>query len=286
VGAVEVAGPDRRRQPVVAGVGQRQRLPVVIERLQGGDRAEDLLAVAAQPGPSPSTRVGATNQPGRSSAFPPQRIVPPSPPTRSMAAMTLSKWACETSGPRSLSSSIGSPIRSASTRSTSASRNSAYTPRSTRMREPHRQICPEFWKAERTMVSRCPRQSLSANTRVGFLPPSSSETFFSSGAASPAILRPTAVLPVNETARTSSCTTSGSPAAGPEPCTMLSTPAGNPISAASSPSIPAVSGVTSEGLATTVLPAASAGATFQVSRYSGRFQGEMVATTPSGGRRV
>jgi len=67
---------------------------------------------------------------------------------------------------------------------------------------------------------------------------------------------------------------------------MLSTPLGKPISAASSPSIVAVTGVTSDGLATTVLPAASAGAIFQVNRYSGRFHGEIVATTPSGWRNV
>ena len=67
---------------------------------------------------------------------------------------------------------------------------------------------------------------------------------------------------------------------------MLSTPSGNPIAAATSPSMVAVAGVTSEGLATTVLPAASAGAIFQVNRYSGRFHGEIVATTPSGWRRV
>ena len=45
-------------------------------------------------------------------------------------------------------------------------------------------------------------------------------------------------------------------------------------------------GVTSEGLATTQLPGASAGAIFQVSRYSGRFHGEMQPTTPSGWRSV
>ena len=48
----------------------------------------------------------------------------------------------------------------------------------------------------------------------------------------------------------------------------------------------AVIGVISDGLATTVFPAASAGAIFQVSRYSGRFHGEMQATTPSGRRSV
>src|SRR5690606_13764918 len=46
VRTVEGAGPDRRRQSIVAGVGQRKRLGVVVEGLQGGDRAEDFLAVA------------------------------------------------------------------------------------------------------------------------------------------------------------------------------------------------------------------------------------------------
>src|SRR5690606_20270797 len=101
-----------------------------------------------------------------------------------------------------------------------------------------------------------------------------------------AIRRPTAVLPVNDTAFNAGCSTSGSPTSGPSPWTMLSTPAGSPISAASAPSRVAVCGVTSEGLATTVLPAAGAGAIFQVNRYSGRFQGEIGATLPSGWRRV
>ena len=154
------------------------------------------------------------------------------------------------------------------------------------MREPHRQIWPEFWNAERTMRSRLACQSESANTRVGFLPPSSSDTFFSSGPAMPAMRRPTAVLPVKEIARTASCCTIDSPASTPPPWTTLSTPAGRPASCASSASMAAVAGVTSDGLATTVLPAARAGAIFQVNRYRGRFHGEIVPTTPSGWRRV
>src|SRR5690606_20838697 len=153
-------------------------------------------------------------------------------------------------------------------------------------REPHRQIWPLFWKALRTSVSRLPRQSLSANTRVAFLPPSSSETFFSIGPHRPAMRRPTALLPVKLIALTPGWTTRASPTEGPRPLTTFSTPAGKPISAASSPSIVAVRGVTSDGLATTVLPAASAGAIFQVNRYSGRFHGLMQPTTPSGRRRV
>src|SRR3546814_12506254 len=97
---------------------------------------------------------------------------------------------------------------------------------------------------------------------------------------------PTVVLPVNDTALTAGCTTIASPTFGPSPCTMLSTPAGNPIFAASSPSIVAVIGVISDGFATTVLPAASAGAIFQVNRYSGRFNGETVVPMPRGWRSV
>ena len=41
-----------------------------------------------------------------------------------------------------------------------------------------------------------------------------------------------------------------------------------------------MAGVSSEGFTTTALPQASAGATFQVSSSSGRFQGVMIPTTP------
>jgi hypothetical protein len=42
----------------------------------------------------------------------------------------------------------------------------------------------------------------------------------------------------------------------------------------------AVSGVSSEGLMTTVLPAASAGPIFQLVNMSGKFQGTICPTTP------
>ena len=67
---------------------------------------------------------------------------------------------------------------------------------------------------------------------------------------------------------------------------MFSTPGGKPASMQTCANKAAVKGVISEGLATTVLPVASAGAIFQVNRYSGRFHGEMQATTPSGWRKV
>src|SRR3546814_20405721 len=97
---------------------------------------------------------------------------------------------------------------------------------------------------------------------------------------------PTVVLPVNDTALTAGCTTIASPTFGPSPCTMLSTPAGSPIFAASSPNIVAVLGMTSDGFATTVLPAVSYGAIFQANRFRGRLHGEIVANTPRGWRSV
>ena len=47
-----------------------------------------------------------------------------------------------------------------------------------------------------------------------------------------------------------------------------------------------VSGAHSGGFTTTVLPAASAGPTFQVVSMSGAFQGVMSAATPAGSKRT
>ena len=47
-----------------------------------------------------------------------------------------------------------------------------------------------------------------------------------------------------------------------------------------------VSDANSEGLSTTVHPAASAGATFWAKSMSGAFQGMIAATTPTGSRSV
>jgi hypothetical protein len=76
------------------------------------------------------------------------------------------------------------------------------------------------------------------------------------------------------------------PAVEPPPVTTFSTPGGNPTSMAASPSASAVRGVWLAGLRMTVLPVASAGATFHIASSSGKFQGTMAATTPSGSRRV
>ena len=76
----------------------------------------------------------------RSGARPPHNTRPPSARARSTAAATFPRCAADTSEPCSVSASIGSPTRSARTRSTNASRNRSYIPRSTNTRLPHRQI--------------------------------------------------------------------------------------------------------------------------------------------------
>src|SRR5437870_3021023 len=101
---------------------------------------------------------------------------------------------------------------------------------------------------------------------VGFLPPISSESLRKSGADTRAISAPVRVLPVNETAETNGCETKAAPASPPRPCKILRTPGGNPQSLAKRESRDAVTGVISDGLATTQLPEARAGAIFQLSR--------------------
>ena len=97
---------------------------------------------------------------------------------------------------------------------------------------------------------------------LGFLPPSSRATFFTVSAADVMIRLPVGTPPVNETMSTRGSSLSSAPARGPAPSTRFATPAGTPASSSSRISRIAVCGVSSLGLSTNVLPAASAGATF------------------------
>ena len=90
----------------------------------------------------------------------------------------------------------------------------------------------------------------------------------SESAAARAIAWPVATSPVSDTIATSGWHTSAAPACSPSPVTTLSTPGGR-MSAVISARRSALSGVSSDGFSTTVLPAASAGPTFHVAMLSG-----------------
>ena len=115
----------------------------------------------------------------------------------------------------------------------------------------------------------------------GLLPPSSRVTGIRFWLAYCMISRPVVVSPVKAILRIRLDEASGLPASTPKPLTTLSTPGGS-RSAISSISSMIDAGVCSAGLSTTALPAASAGASFQVAIRIGKFQGMIWPTTPSG----
>ena len=93
---------------------------------------------------------------------------------------------------------------------------------------------------------------------------------------------PVLLSPVKEISGTSGCFTSASPAVSPKPLTRLKTPSGTPASRKISAQSDADSGVNSAGFSTTVLPVASAGASFHDSSMKGVFQGVISPATPLG----
>ena len=164
--------------------------------------------------------------------------------------------------------------------------NSSIAERSTKIRERAQQSWPALPKTAPGAAAAAASMSASAKTTLADLPPSSSVTRLIVPAAPSAIPRPTSVEPVKAILATSGCSTSRLPQTEPGPATTLRTPSGSPDSSAMRSSSIALSGVSSAGLRTIVLPAASAGATFQEAITSGKFQGTISPTTPSGSRNV
>lgn len=101
-------------------------------------------------------------------------------------------------------------------------------------------------------------------------------------AAAAAIRRAVGTEPVKLMRRTSGWAARGAPTSSPYPCTRLKTPGGSPASCVMSARSEAVSGAHSEGLTTTVEPAASAGAIFQLASINGAFHGVMRTAGPAG----
>jgi len=147
-------------------------------------------------------------------------------------------------------------------------------------------VCPVAANTPATTPLAAAARSASGKTTCGDLPPSSRVTGFRFSAAACATARPVAVDPVNATLSTPGCPASAAPTSRDWPVTTLTTPGGNPASAISSAKPSVDAGACSDGLITTVQPAARAGASFHVMSSSGEFHGVIAATTPTGSRRV
>ena len=93
---------------------------------------------------------------------------------------------------------------------------------------------------------------------------------------------PTSREPVNATNRTPGWPTSASPTTSPRPVQRLMTPSGMWTSRKTSSNHAAQIDVADAGFTTTVLPVARAPVIIPVRSASGKFQGEMIAPTPSG----
>ena len=98
--------------------------------------------------------------------------------------------------------------------------------------------------------------------------------------------RPTAVEPVNESMSTSTCSDRRAPTTDPGPVTTFSTPSGRPASWQICARRIVVPGVSSAGLTTAVQPTARANGSFWLMISSGKFQGVIIPTTPTGSRRT
>ena len=183
--------------------------------------------------------------------------------------------------PMSTALSSGLPTRSVSIRARSLSTSRGAIPSCTRIREPAQQTCPWLNQIASTTPSTTLSRSASSNTRNGDFPPSSSESFLPLPAVAVRMIRPTSVEPVKAILSTSGWFTRAAPVR-PSPVMMFTTPGGRPASRQISPNSSAVSGVYSAGLSTSVFPIASAGAIFHESMSSGKFQGMIWPTTPTG----
>ena len=95
------------------------------------------------------------------------------------------------------------------------------------------------------------------------------------------ISRPVVVSPVNAILAIRLLDASGLPASTPNPLTTLSTPGGS-RSPINDIRYRIETGVCSAGLRTNALPAASAGASFQMAIRIGKFHGTISPTTPNG----
>ena len=145
------------------------------------------------------------------------------------------------------------------------SSTSARSSRGTISRVNAEQVWPLLTKQPRTAFGSAAERSERGQDRNADLPPSSSATFLTVGAAACATLTPAWVEPVMLTMSTPGCADSISPISAPGPLTTLTVPAGRPSSSMISARTNAASGATPAGLRIVVHPAAMAGASLAAS---------------------
>src|SRR5437588_476532 len=121
------------------------------------------------------------------------------------------------------------------------------------------QRCPVVPNPPHSPPSIASSRFASSSTIIGFFPPSSNEQCLKLFAAVVPTVRPTAVDPVSETARTSECSVNGPPTLDPNPLTTLITPLGTPASVSVRTRLKVERGVSCAGLMTHVFPQTSAG---------------------------
>ena len=156
------------------------------------------------------------------------------------------------------------------------------TPSWTRMREPAQQTWPWLNQIASTTPSTTLSRSASSKTMKGDLPPSSSESFLPAargGLADDAADLGRAGEGDLVDAGMRDQRLAGAAVAGDDVDHARRQP---DLARTARRSASAVSEVNSAGLSTTVLPIASAGAIFQASISSGKFQGMICPTTPTG----
>ena len=152
--------------------------------------------------------------------------------------------------------------RTACACSASAAASSSAIARDASTRDAAVQSCPALKNPAIAIASAAPATSASSNTTTGAFPPSSRCARATFLAVAAATARPAAVEPVIATIAGIGCAASAAPV-DRSPHTTFSTPGGR-ISANSSPIRTVLAGVVSDGLMTSVFPAASAGPIFQV----------------------
>ena len=153
------------------------------------------------------------------------------------------------------------------------------------MRVSDEQTCPDSEHSALARVAAAWCRSMSSRIRAADFPPSSRVHRAIRSPQIEAMRRPAAVDPVKVILSTRGSRTSSSDTSRSAVTTFI-TPAGRPIAMAASASSMALSGAISLGFRTTVQPDARAGPSFHAAISSGKFQGMIWPTTPTGSCRV